>query len=154
MNRPHHLDEPVDDATNIAGLEGSFEQRAKRHWKTITSALILLALSLGGCGMPQKDELWPSDGVVSTQVRALQKSIGNTGAQPTVGAQDAPPAPTIRCMPTLGAVDCYQEEPAIPPAPQAIAAPVPTPTPTPAAPPEAPVNARPLPAPTPLTPVN
>jgi hypothetical protein len=100
--------------------------------------------------MPRQDELWPADGVVSNQVRAVQKSIGNAGAPPTVGAQDTPAPPVIRCMPTLGAVDCYQEEPAAPPAPQTIA----TPAPPSAIAPEAPVSGRSLPAPTPLAPVN
>jgi hypothetical protein len=156
MKRPRRLGVPIDDATNWGGLEAASERRPEHRQKTARGALILLVLSLAGCGVPRQDELWPTNGVVSNQALSLQKAIQGGGAQPPGGqpgqAPNAPAAPTIRCMPTLGAVDCYQDEPAPPPAAPAITAPLP---PSAAVtPPEAPASGAPLSAPTPLTPIN
>ena len=117
--------------------------------------LFVLALLLTGCGMPRQDELWPQEGAVSDQVRSLQKAYLKSGppapdADP--GAlMNAPPVPAVRCMATLGAVDCYQDEPAPPP----VAPPKALPAAAPAeARVETPVAAQPLPAPQTLGPVN
>ena len=162
MKRPRRLGVPIDDATNWGGLEAASERRPgrarknQRGQKIATGALILMVLSLAGCGMPRQDELWPTNGVVSNQVLSLQKSIQRGETQPA-GAQagqtpNAPAAPAIRCSATLGAVDCYQEEPA--PAPSVPAIAVPLPPSAAVTPPEAQAGATPLAAPTPLTPVN
>jgi len=155
MKEPHHLDAPYDNATFVGGLEEAPRQCGRGRRQSGAMALLVLALLLAGCGMPRQDELWPQEGVVSDQVRALQKGVLKSGAPPpnadASAMPNAPAVPPVRCMATLGAVDCYQDEPA----PLPVATPRALPEASPAGPVEAPVATQPLlPAPLPLGPVN
>ena len=158
MNEPHHLDAPAHDATIVGGLEEARRTSAQDRRQSAEGAVLLLALLLTGCGMPRQDELWPPEGAVSNQVRALQKGALKSSESPAAvdpgAAQNAQPVPAVRCMATLGAVDCYQDDP--PPAPVAapVAAPMAVPAATQVTPVEAPVAAQPLPRPLPLAPLN
>ena len=142
----------------IGGLEEARRICGQNSRRSAASALLLLALLLAGCGMPRQDELWPPEGVVSDQVRSLQKSVLKTGAPAAGGDPGAAPnaqaVPAVRCMATLGAVDCYQDEPAPMPVAAPLASPMVVPAATQMAPVEAPVAAQPLPSPLPLVPLN